>query len=70
MREPAGSDVATSATPDQVKRVFRRARLVGRRFRIAHVRYGRHIIERPHHGGDFSRSRVLNMRSQNVNTAA
>jgi len=42
---PKDFDVATSATPEQVKRVFRRARLVGRRFRIAHVRYGRHIIE-------------------------
>ncbi len=44
-RNPKDFDVATSATPEQVKRVFRRARLVGRRFRIAHVRYGRHIIE-------------------------
>lgn len=43
--EPKDFDVATSATPEQVKRVFRRARLVGRRFRIAHVRYGRHIVE-------------------------
>lgn len=42
---PKDFDVATSATPEQVKRVFRRARLIGRRFRIAHVRYGRHIIE-------------------------
>ncbi|MFX3658185.1 MAG: polynucleotide adenylyltransferase PcnB [bacterium] len=42
---PKDFDVATSATPEEVKRVFRRCRLVGRRFRIAHVRYGRHIIE-------------------------
>jgi poly(A) polymerase len=42
---PKDFDVATSATPEEVKRLFRRSRLVGRRFRIAHVRYGRHIIE-------------------------
>jgi poly(A) polymerase len=42
---PKDFDVATDATPEQVKQVFRRCRLVGRRFRIAHVRYGRHIIE-------------------------
>ena len=43
--EPKDFDVATSATPEEVKEVFRRARLVGRRFRIAHVRFGRNIIE-------------------------
>jgi len=43
--EPKDFDVATNATPDEVKSVFRRARLVGRRFRIAHVRFGRNIIE-------------------------
>ncbi|MFW6094562.1 MAG: polynucleotide adenylyltransferase PcnB [Pseudomonadota bacterium] len=42
---PKDFDVATNATPEEVKRLFRRSRLVGRRFRIAHVRYGRHIIE-------------------------
>ena len=44
-REPKDFDVATSATPEQVKEVFPRARLVGRRFRIAHVRMRREIIE-------------------------
>lgn len=42
---PKDFDVATNATPEEVKSVFRRARLVGRRFRIAHVRFGREIIE-------------------------
>jgi poly(A) polymerase len=42
---PKDFDVATDATPEQVRELFRRSRLVGRRFRIAHVRYGRHIIE-------------------------
>lgn len=43
--EPKDFDVATNATPEEVRQVFRRCRLVGRRFRIAHVRFGRHIIE-------------------------
>jgi poly(A) polymerase len=42
---PKDFDVATNATPEEVKVVFRRARLIGRRFRIAHVRFGRNIIE-------------------------
>ena len=42
---PKDFDVATNATPEQVRRLFRRSRLVGRRFKIAHVRYGRNLIE-------------------------
>ena len=42
---PKDFDVATNATPEDVRKLFRRTRLVGRRFRIAHVRYERDIIE-------------------------
>jgi len=42
---PKDFDIATDATPEQVKSLFRRSRLVGRRFRIAHVRFGRELIE-------------------------
>ena len=43
---PKDFDVATSATPEEVRALFRRSRLVGRRFRIAHVRFGRsEVIE-------------------------
>lgn len=43
---PKDFDVATDATPEQVKAVFgRNCRIIGRRFRIAHVRFGREIIE-------------------------
>ena len=42
---PKDFDVATNATPEQVRGLFRRSRLVGRRFKIAHVRYGRDVIE-------------------------
>ena len=44
-REPKDFDVATDATPEEVRQVFRNCRLIGRRFRLAHVRFGREIIE-------------------------
>ncbi|MET0070442.1 MAG: polynucleotide adenylyltransferase PcnB [Candidatus Thiodiazotropha sp.] len=44
-REPKDFDVATSALPEEVKSVFRNCRLIGRRFRLAHVFFGREIIE-------------------------
>src|SRR5580658_9651063 len=43
--EPKDFDVATDALPEQVKRLFRNSRLVGRRFRLAHVFFGRETIE-------------------------
>lgn len=42
---PKDFDVATDATPEQVKAVFRNCRIIGRRFRLAHVHFGRDIIE-------------------------
>lgn len=42
---PKDFDVVTDAHPDDVKRLFRNARLIGRRFRLAHVRFGRDIVE-------------------------
>lgn len=42
---PKDFDVATDATPEQVKTLFRNSRIIGRRFRIVHVRFGREIIE-------------------------
>lgn len=43
--QPKDFDVSTDATPEQIKQVFRNARIIGRRFRIVHVRFGREIIE-------------------------
>lgn len=43
--EPKDFDVATDAHPEQVRELFRSCRLVGRRFVIAHVRFGREVIE-------------------------
>src|SRR5262245_38855810 len=42
---PKDFDIATSALPEEVKRTFRNCRLIGRRFRLAHVFFVREIIE-------------------------
>ncbi len=51
---PKDFDIATDAHPEDVKNLFRNCRLIGRRFRLAHVHFGNEIIEvatfRAHHG--------------------
>ncbi len=42
---PKDFDVATSATPEQIRPLFRRARIIGRRFQLVHVVFGQEIIE-------------------------
>lgn len=42
---PKDFDVATSATPEEVHKLFNNSRVIGRRFRLVHVRFGREIIE-------------------------
>ncbi len=44
-REPKDFDIATDAHPDDVRRLFGNCRLIGRRFRLAHVLFGREVIE-------------------------
>ena len=44
-RQPKDFDVGTSAKPNEVKRAFRNCFLIGRRFRLAHVRFGQKVIE-------------------------
>ncbi|PWI34699.1 polynucleotide adenylyltransferase PcnB [Vibrio albus] len=52
-KQPKDFDIATNATPEQIKHLFRNCRLIGRRFRLAHIMFGRDIIEvatfRGHH---------------------
>ena len=43
--KPKDFDIATDAHPEQVRELFRNCRLIGRRFRLAHVHFGREIIE-------------------------
>jgi poly(A) polymerase len=51
--EPKDFDIATNATPEEIKDLFRNCRLIGRRFRLAHILFGREVIEvatfRGHH---------------------
>lgn len=67
-KKPKDFDVTTSATPDQVRKLFRNCRLVGRRFRLAHVMFGPEIIEvatfRGHHDGSPD-DRATSQRGQN-----
>ena len=44
-RTPKDFDVATDATPEEVRRVFRRSRIIGRRFRLVHVMFGEEVVE-------------------------
>jgi poly(A) polymerase len=44
-REPKDFDVATSATPNEIRGLFRNCRIIGRRFQLAHIFFGRKIIE-------------------------
>lgn len=44
-RNPKDFDVATDATPEEVNRIFRRSRIIGRRFRLVHVMFGDETIE-------------------------
>ena len=42
---PKDFDIATDASPEEMRRLFRNCRLIGRRFRLAHIRFGHQIIE-------------------------
>src|ERR1044071_66673 len=44
-RKPKDCDVVTSATPNDIRRLFKNCRIIGRRFRLAHIFFGPKIIE-------------------------
>ena len=44
-KEPKDFDVTTNASPEEAHKIFRRSRIIGRRFRLVHVRFGREVIE-------------------------
>jgi poly(A) polymerase len=54
--KPKDFDIATDATPEEVNRIFRRSRIIGRRFRLVHVMWGSETIEvstfRGHHSSE------------------
>ncbi len=65
-REPKDFDVVTDATPQQVRELFRNSRLIGRRFRLAHVRFGNEVVEvstfRAPHDDDHGAGHVVDGR--------
>ena len=54
-RRPKDFDIATSATPEEVRSVFRRSRIIGRRFQIVHVLCGAEMVEVSTFRAHFSR---------------
>jgi poly(A) polymerase len=44
-RIPKDFDIATDATPEEVRRLFRRSRIIGRRFQLVHVMFGEEVVE-------------------------
>lgn len=44
-RKPKDFDITTDATPEEVAGLFKNSRIIGRRFRLVHIRFGRHIVE-------------------------
>ena len=68
-KKPKDFDVTTNATPEQMRKLFRNCRLVGRRFRLAHVMFGPEVIEvatfRGHHQEESIDDRNGSQRGQN-----
>lgn len=67
-KKPKDFDITTNATPEQMRKLFRNCRLVGRRFRLAHVMFGPEVIEvatfRGHHEQEESSDRNLSQQGQ------
>ncbi|WP_372763682.1 polynucleotide adenylyltransferase PcnB [Litorivivens sp.] len=53
-KHPKDFDIGTNATPEEIRQLFRNSRIIGRRFKIVHVRFGREIIEVTTYRGSHS----------------
>jgi poly(A) polymerase len=62
---PKDFDVATNATPEAVAGIFKRSRVIGRRFKIVHVRMGRELIEVTTFRGTHDTKKAKHQASQN-----
>ena len=66
-KKPKDFDIATNATPEQIQKIFRNCRLIGKRFRLAHIMFGKEIIEVATFRGDHddqSEQKNISKRSQ------
>ena len=73
-KSPKDFDIATDASPEQLKSLFRNARIIGRRFKIIHLRFGREINEvttfrAPHDTENKIADNVPRRRIQNQDSA-
>lgn len=68
-KSPKDFDVTTNATPEEIKSLFKNCRLIGRRFRLAHIVFGREIIEvatfRGHHSETSQTNNQISAQSEN-----
>jgi poly(A) polymerase len=69
-QQPKDFDIATDATPEQVKSLFRNSRIIGRRFRIVHVTFGREIIEVTTFRGSHDNASQGNKKNNNISKQA
>ncbi len=69
-QRPKDFDVATDATPEQVRQLFRNGRIIGRRFKIVHVRFGREVIEVTTFRGSHGAAEQLKSRKRPSNQQA
>jgi poly(A) polymerase len=63
-KKPKDFDIATDATPEEIKKVFKNSRIIGRRFKIVHVRFGREIFEVTTFRGPHNTLNVIGGRQQ------
>lgn len=63
---PKDFDITTNATPEQVQKAFRNCRLVGRRFRLAHIMFGKEIIEVATFRGEHNNTNVEITENQSI----
>ena len=63
-KHPKDFDIATDATPEQIKKVFKNSLIIGRRFKIVHVRFGREIFEVTTFRGPHNNLNVVGAKGQ------
>lgn len=69
-KTPKDFDVVTNARPEEIRKLFNNCRLIGRRFRLAHVIFGREIIEvatfRGHHDPEHDNKNIANQSEEGL----
>ena len=69
-KKPKDFDIATAAHPEEIRHLFRRCRLIGKRFRLAHVRHKKHLFEVATYRANYLHSTHKNLSAKKRYTAA